>query len=544
MVTKVKGASSHIVSETKDPDISAEFIGQTWVRTDTDSVWVSTSVGTGVADWSALEGTVLQPTALQIEYDNADSNLAATNVKAALDELDAVTASDIPYDNATSGLTATSVNAAIDEVDATIDEAQTREALLAEATLYSDFVTGKYRTWGGISSGETSDTFGSQYTFTRSSDATGYGAGDLETVTTDQPRFVYNPETGKREGLLIEEQRTNLVLWNEDLSNAAWNKVRGSVTSNATTAPNGTQTADLFVPDTSNNSHFVSQANFTLDANTTYRRATFVKGGAGIDQAAVRVGSGSWSDIGWNGYLNLNTGELTGGDPDDVEVIALPNGWFRVSSAQTTDGTGANGGFLIAPAQNDSVTFAGDGVSGIYIWRPQFEEGETVSSSIKTEGSQVTRAADDCIRTLGSELNANGSRTWFVDFYNNQIGVGSVISDVLRIDDGALGGFPDDVIRVRQSVNDLLVRVGGVSVIDSGSLGLTPGRNKLALSESQDQTVVAVNGTIAAQFENIPVSSDLNTMRLAYQCARQIEVNTRIYPRALTAAELQELTAP
>src|SRR6056297_1904274 len=210
MVTKVKGASSHIVSETKDPDISAEFIGQTWVRTDTDSVWVSTSVGTGVADWSALEGTVLQPTALQIEYDNADSNLAATNVKAALDELDAVTASDIPYDNATSGLTATSVNAAIDEVDATIDEAQTREALLAEATLYSDFVTGKYRTWGGISSGETSDTFGSQYTFTRSSDATGHGAGDLETVTTDQPRFVYNPETGKREGLLIEEQRTNL----------------------------------------------------------------------------------------------------------------------------------------------------------------------------------------------------------------------------------------------------------------------------------------------------------------------------------------------
>jgi len=110
------------------------------------------------------------------------------------------------------------------------------------------------------------------------------------------------------------------------------------------------------------------------------------------------------------------------------------------------------------------------------------------------------------------------------------------------VDNGDLGAFPDDVIRVRQSVNDLLVRVGGVSVIDSGSLGLTPGRNKLALSESQDQTVVAVNGTIAAQFENIPVSSDLNTMRLAYQCARQIEVNTRIYPRALTAAELKTLT--
>lgn len=53
-----------------------------------------------------------------VAYDNTSSGLTATNVQAAIDEVNGKDASDIAYVNTTSGLTATNVQAAIDEVAA------------------------------------------------------------------------------------------------------------------------------------------------------------------------------------------------------------------------------------------------------------------------------------------------------------------------------------------------------------------------------------------------------------------------------------------
>jgi len=382
--------------------------------------------------------------------------------------------------------------------------------------------------------------FFQMFDFTRASEATYFDVDELlRTAAAGEPRFAYDPAAGESEGLLIEEQRTNLVLWNEDLSDAAWNKVRGSVTSNATTAPDGTQTADLFVPNTDNNSHFVSQSNFSLAANTTYQRSTFVKGGAGIDQATVRVGGGSWSDVGWTGYLDLNTGELTGGDASEVDVTALPGGWFRIASAQTTDGTGANGGLLVAPAQNDSVTFAGDGVSGIYIWRPQLEEGEIASSFIKTEGSQVTRAADKVERTWAEEFSAS-SGSLFIDFKLLKLTPnGGIISWFagwsLRTSAAGPQGFR---FRLRSpDPGGTLFTVGPE---------VTLGRFKIAYSYSQGSATISINGSSP---ETVSASDEVSggVFELLGRAGAK-ETGTvkdfKYYPRALTATELQELTAP
>lgn len=61
-----------------------------------------------------------------VTYDPATSGLAATDVKAAIDELktgldNQNEASEIDYDNSTSGLTATDVQAALDEIDGKVD---------------------------------------------------------------------------------------------------------------------------------------------------------------------------------------------------------------------------------------------------------------------------------------------------------------------------------------------------------------------------------------------------------------------------------------
>jgi hypothetical protein len=56
-------------------------------------------------------------------------------------------------------------------------------------------------------------------TFTRASNATFIDSnGLIQTATTDVPRFDHNPATGESLGLLIEEQRVNLLLNSETLA--------------------------------------------------------------------------------------------------------------------------------------------------------------------------------------------------------------------------------------------------------------------------------------------------------------------------------------
>jgi hypothetical protein len=62
-------------------------------------------------------------------------------------------------------------------------------------------------------------TGASLVTFTRASSATYIdSAGTLQTAATDVPRFDHNPTTGESLGLLVEEQRTNLLLNTATLS--------------------------------------------------------------------------------------------------------------------------------------------------------------------------------------------------------------------------------------------------------------------------------------------------------------------------------------
>ena len=62
-------------------------------------------------------------------------------------------------------------------------------------------------------------TGASLVTFTRASSGTFVGSdGVLQTAATNEPRFDHNPTTGESLGLLLEEQRTNLLLNSATLS--------------------------------------------------------------------------------------------------------------------------------------------------------------------------------------------------------------------------------------------------------------------------------------------------------------------------------------
>lgn len=80
--------------------------------------------------------------------------------------------------------------------------------------------------------------------FSRSSGATYFDAnGVLQTASSGAARFDHSGGTSL--GLLIEEARTNVVLWNRDLTNAAWTASNVTVAKTATTTASVTRAADV-----------------------------------------------------------------------------------------------------------------------------------------------------------------------------------------------------------------------------------------------------------------------------------------------------------
>lgn len=235
-----------------------------------------------------------------------------------------------------------------------------------------------------------SGSLDSRVTFTRGSTATFVGSnGLIQTAAINTPRFDYDPVTLAPKGLLIEEQRTNLVTYSEQFDNAAWTKNGATISANAATSPDGTANADKLVEDTSTGAHRVWQAPTTTAAAHTFvvylkpAERTFAMLYAGVPNVGVMV--------------NLTTGATNSvsgiNAPTSVVITAAGNGWFRCAMTFTATAAG-NSVFVYAANSSTSYTYTGDGTSGIYLYGAQLEAGAFATSYIPTVASTVTRSAD------------------------------------------------------------------------------------------------------------------------------------------------------
>jgi len=214
-----------------------------------------------------------------------------------------------------------------------------------------------------VSSGDVVIAFGAQLSDSASVDPYVYQpVAAPSSVAYYGPRFDYDPVTLQPKGLLIEEQRTNLVLQSGDLSNAAWATKSGTFTANAAVAPDGTTTATSCVATSSD--PYVYQS-VTLAA-TTYTMSVWIKG------TGVSVGK---------------TGTIRSG-ANVSPAITITNAWQRITYTFTATAGAVNCGFEFP---DGSTTATGDTV---YYWGAQLEAGAFATSYIPTVASQVTRAAD------------------------------------------------------------------------------------------------------------------------------------------------------
>jgi len=213
------------------------------------------------------------------------------------------------------------------------------------------------------------------------------------------PRFDYNPVTLAPRGLLIEEQRVNLVLYSEQFDNAGWTKLNGSVTANTTTSPDGTANADAFIENTAASAfHAMGQAVTKAASSIEYAGSFYVKDKG--RQVAFNIQNAAGSS-GVQGRVNPATGTVTqnatafgsGFTAGTITITNAGNGWYRVVMTATSD-TSTTVTFQLILHNGTTSVYTGDGVSGAFLYGAQLEAGAFATSYIPTVASTVTRAVD------------------------------------------------------------------------------------------------------------------------------------------------------
>ena len=225
------------------------------------------------------------------------------------------------------------------------------------------------------------------FSFDRDSSATRVNKeGLIETVGSGEPRIDYKDDS--KGALLLEPSRSNLVTYSEDFTQG-WADIDVIIDSNQIISPDGTLNASKFIPTSSGTQHFLRFVN-TLSAKKTF--SFYAKKGE-YDRVASYFEGTNTSII-----FDLTNGTTLTNDglanPSDFSIEEYPNGWYRCSSTQ--DGATNCDIFSVL---GTSSTMTGDGISGLYIYGAQLEQGSYATSYIPTRGSIGTRVAESCVQT-------------------------------------------------------------------------------------------------------------------------------------------------
>lgn len=254
-------------------------------------------------------------------------------------------------------------------------------------------------------------------------------SGYIETVNANLPRFNYDPVTKVPQGLLIEAGTSNQLTYSSNFSTLPWYIARilafgsGSVV-DATTSPAGIQDADKLVESTAaSNTHLLFQYPVNLSGKVVF--SVFAKP-VGRNWIFLRAGAdyGVFFDIA-NGAVGANTG-ATG------RIENYGNGWYRCSMYYNFSSpvTNSYANIFLANA-NNSISYTGDGTSGVYLWGAQLETTVTERSSsyIPTTTVSATRN-DDVVSVSGANFTSwyNAAQGTFASTFSAAIATASVLT--------------------------------------------------------------------------------------------------------------------
>jgi hypothetical protein len=265
-------------------------------------------------------------------------------------------------------------------------------------------------------------------TFTRTSTGTYVDAdGSIKTASANEPRFDHDPVTGESLGLLIEEQRTNLV----DRSTATGATI--GVLGSGGALPTG-WAIDQVQPGTN-----LEIVNFGTEKGLNYIDLRFYGTTTTTNRWLVRPGSAfnitNGVTYSVSCYAKLISGSTAGNYLNYVGASLIGvnsnSNLTRYTRTFTATSTGTLYHRLDVGVNSIGTTYD----LTIRFAAPQLEQGSFPTSYIPTSGSQVTRTADS------AGITGTNFSSWFNTsqgtFFANYISTSPVNARILNFGTGA-----------------------------------------------------------------------------------------------------------
>jgi hypothetical protein len=354
-------------------------------------------------------------------------------------------------------------------------------------------------------------------------------------------------------GLLIEESRTNLLTFSEQLTNAAWTPDAVTpcvITANQAVAPDGTTSAELMQEDTARTGTFVflRTAGITITASSTQVYSVYAKAGT-ISQIQITL---TTANNGGQAYFDLTEGTITTsgaigtGQFIGAGITNVGNGWYRCSLAAVV-GTATTINPRILLAKSSNSTYTGTGTGNVLLWGAQLEAGAFATSYIPTTSASVTRAAD-VAQITGSN---------FTSFYNQSSGSFLWAGDLLGLRPAGTSypvyisnaGATDSLV-LREGIViggvDVTSSSGGSFQADTGSASVTLNSPaKYAVGYATNNLAFCANGSVIGTDSScvFPTNSAMTLFYLNLGTTNGHVRSLAYYPTRLTDDQLQSLTA-
>jgi hypothetical protein len=325
-------------------------------------------------------------------------------------------------------------------------------------------------------------------------------SGLIESVASNVPRLDYT--NGSCPSILVEPQRTNLVLRSQEFENGYWNKANATITPNAVASPDGTTTADKFIEDSTNNVHVISFPSSTTPSGTN-TLTLYAKQGERNWICLYLFDSVDGSIFAWFNVANGTIGTVNSGLTAKIEPFE--NGFYKCSITRTQSNVG-NGGFILSNSDN-SLSYTGNGTSGLFIWGAQLEAGSYATSYIPTTTASVTRNADVISKTGISSLIGQTEGTVYWEASNLFTSGTRSIALLYTSGSSFYQIYLNSSNQVRADVNGSFIFAGGTI------LGNT--NYKIAFAYKSGNYALYINGVQIATSTSTTMPSSLNDLYLA-----------------------------
>ena len=384
-------------------------------------------------------------------------------------------------------------------------------------------------------------------TFTRSTANLRLGQGGLlESVAAGSIRREWGYD-GTLYGWRLEAAGSNLLLYSEQVDNAAWTKYGCTVTANAVTSPIGDMTMDKVVEDTSTGaSHGVAQA-ITATSGTAYTLSIFAKA-AERSWLVVRTYGTAAPTSGAASYFDLTNGvKGSVAASHSATMTSIGNGIYKISVAVTAAATDSLQVRVLMTTGNGTATYDGNGVSGMYMWGGQIEAGPFPTSHIPTTTASVARSADVWTVSLATSWFNTAAGTAFVA---GRTPAGAPASGAVQVLAQYDDGTASNRLRLARDAQRTLrctVTAAGSTIADL-DLGVVADLAALRVACAWSASGLAVcRDASAVTTSAVTIPTGLTTHRIGSDAAGASQWNGHVlhdahFPVAMSASQLQAIT--